>query len=156
MVHNWQKIESRCHKILLGMQNGFVYLFPNIQNQFLWFCQTRQFRKKVIFLKRPHSSVKIEELHRKPKIYTSCLVRYLKIYTKNPEWIIWLIWAIVGQYTDKMTQKCVKNESFCPCSDTLWLKWVKWFTRGFQWSFLSLKNNGSILKQIVWGTQKWY
>ena len=53
--------------------------------------------------------------------------------TEKPEWIIWLIWTIVGQYTDKMTQKCVKNESFCPCSDTLWLKWVKWFTRGFQW-----------------------
>ena len=32
-----------------------------------------------------------------------------------------------------MTQKCVKNESFCPCSDTLRLKWVKWFIRGFQW-----------------------
>ena len=28
--------------------------------------------------------------------------------------IIWLIWAIVGQYTDKMTQKCVRNESICP------------------------------------------
>ena len=25
-----------------------------------------------------------------------------------------------------------KMRSFCPCSDTLWLKWVKWFTRGFQ------------------------
>ena len=53
-------------------------------------------------------------------------------HTEKAKWIIWLIWAIVGQYTDKMTQKCVKNESFCPCSDTLWLKWVKWFTRGFQ------------------------
>ena len=50
-----------------------------------------------------------------------------------PEWIIWLFWAMMGHYTDKMTQKCVKNESFCLCSDTLWLKWVKWFTRGFQW-----------------------
>ena len=38
-----------------------------------------------------------------------------------------------------MTQKCVKNESFCPCSDTLWLKWVKWFTRGFQCGFMFLK-----------------
>ena len=65
-----------------------------------------------------------------------CLRWVIKIQshkcTEKPEWIIWLIWAIVGQYTDKMTQKCVKNESFCPCSDTLWLKWVKWFTRGFQ------------------------
>ena len=25
----------------------------------------------------------------------------------------------MGQYTDKMTQKCVKNESFCPYSDTM-------------------------------------
>ena len=57
---------------------------------------------------------------------------------RRPEWIIWFIWAIVGQYTDKMTQKCVKNVSFCPCSDTLWLKWVKWFTRGFHWGYFYL------------------
>ena len=25
-------------------------------------------------------------------------------FTEKPKWIIWLIWAIVGQYTDKMTQ----------------------------------------------------
>ena len=31
---------------------------------------------------------------------------------KKHEWIIWLIWAIVGQYTDKMTQKCVKMSLF--------------------------------------------
>ena len=37
---------------------------------------------------------------------------YLPPFTEKPGWIIWLIWAIVGQYTDKMTQKCVKNESF--------------------------------------------
>ena len=53
--------------------------------------------------------------------------------TEKPKWVIWLIWAIVGQYTDKMTQKYVKNESFCPCSDPLWLKWVKWLI----WVFLS-------------------
>ena len=60
-----------------------------------------------------------------------------RICTEKHERIIWLIWAIVGQYTDKMTQKCVKNESFCQCSDTLWLKWVKWFTWGFQcgWNY---------------------
>ena len=32
--------------------------------------------------------------------------------SEKPKWIIWLIWAIVGQFTDKMTQKCVKNEFF--------------------------------------------
>ena len=32
--------------------------------------------------------------------------------TEKPEWIIWLIWAIVGQYTDKMTQRCVKMSLF--------------------------------------------
>ena len=53
-----------------------------------------------------------------------------KHFTK-PEWIIWLIWAIVGQYKDKMTQKCVTNESFCPCSDTLWLKMSQMIHSGF-------------------------
>ena len=47
-------------------------------------------------------------------------------HTEKHKWVIWLIWVIVGQYTDKMTQKYVKNESFCPCSDTLWLKWLIW------------------------------
>ena len=57
----------------------------------------------------------------------------LPTYTEKPKWIIWLIWAIVGQCTDKLNDsKMCENESFCPCSDTLWLKWVKWFTRGFQ------------------------
>ena len=56
----------------------------------------------------------------------------MQSHTEKPEWIIWLIWAIVGQYTDKMTQKYVKNEFFCPCSDPLWLKWVKWLV----WVFL--------------------
>ena len=36
----------------------------------------------------------------------------IKMFTEKPKWIIWLIWAIVGQYTDKMTQKCVKMSLF--------------------------------------------
>ena len=31
---------------------------------------------------------------------------------KNPKWVIWLIWATVGHYTDKMTQKYVKMSLF--------------------------------------------
>ena len=31
---------------------------------------------------------------------------------KKPKWVIWLILAIVGQYTDKMIQKYVKNVFF--------------------------------------------
>ena len=57
---------------------------------------------------------------------TGSVNRDFKNYKEKPTWVIWLVWAIVGQYTDKMTQKYVKNESFCPCSDPLWLKWVKW------------------------------
>ena len=56
----------------------------------------------------------------------------VKWFTEKPEWVIWVIWAMVGQCTDRVTQKCVKNESFCPCGDTLWLGWVGWFTWGFQ------------------------
>ena len=40
--------------------------------------------------------------------------------------------SVHGQDDSKMS---VQNESFCLCSDTLWLKWVKWFTRGFQCIF---------------------
>ena len=36
---------------------------------------------------------------------------YFKWFTEKPEWVIWLIWAMVGQCTDRVTQKCVKNES---------------------------------------------
>ena len=60
-------------------------------------------------------------------------------YTEKPKWVIWLIWATVGQYMDKMTQKYVKNESFCSCSDPLWLKWVKWLIWVFLCSQFSLK-----------------
>ena len=31
--------------------------------------------------------------------------------TEKPKWVIWLIWAIVGQYTDIMTQKYAKKMS---------------------------------------------
>ena len=41
----------------------------------------------------------------------------------------------MGQYTDKMIQKYVKNVSFCPCSDPIWPKWVKWLI----WVFLCRK-----------------
>ena len=54
--------------------------------------------------------------------------------TENPEWIISLIWAIVCHYTDKKTHFSHIFESFCPCTDPLWLKWVKWFTRVLQWT----------------------
>ena len=43
----------------------------------------------------------------------------LYIYTENPEWIIWLIWAIVCHYTDKKTYFSHIFESFCPCTDPL-------------------------------------
>ena len=66
-------------------------------------------------------------------------------HTEKPKWVIWLIWAIVGQYTDKMTQKHVKNESFCPCSDPLWLKWVKWLIL----VFLCMLNEQELF--IIWG-----
>ena len=53
-------------------------------------------------------------------------------YTENPEWIFWLIWAIVCHYTDKKTNFSHIFESFCPCTDPpLRLKCVKWFTRVF-------------------------
>ena len=39
--------------------------------------------------------------------------------------------AIVCHYTDKKTHFSHIFESFCPCTDPLWLKWVKWFTRVF-------------------------
>ena len=69
---------------------------------------------------------------------------FFKIYTENPEWIIWLIWAIVCHYTDKKDSFSHIFESFCPCTDPLWLKWVKWFTRVFLCSFLfHLKNHHS-------------
>ena len=61
-------------------------------------------------------------------------------YTENPEWIIWLIWAIVCHYRDKKTLFSHIFESFCPCTDPLWLKWVKWFT----WVFLCRRNNSTI------------
>ena len=47
-------------------------------------------------------------------------------HTEKPKWVIWLIWAIVGHYTDKKTHFLHIFESFCPCTDPLWLKWVKW------------------------------
>ena len=65
------------------------------------------------------------------------------INTEKPKWVIW---AIVGQYTDKMTQKYVKNESFCPCSDPLWLKWVKWLILGFSVNWFISDWNKSCLK----------
>ena len=65
----------------------------------------------------------------------------------------------MGQYTDKMTQKCVKNESFSPCSDTLLLKWVKWFTWGFNNSHQrETVNHKSILfAKLVrqWKSKEW-
>ena len=83
--------------------------------------------------------------------------KHLDFYcnTEKLEWIIWLIWAVVGQHTDKMTQKCVKNESFCPCSDTLWLKWVKWFTRGFQWSEHCLLTHQHLCCLLIDSHLKW-
>ena len=59
------------------------------------------------------------------------LMLYNFIHTENPKWIIWLIWAIVCHYTDKKTHFSHIFESFCPCTDPLWLKWVKWFTQVF-------------------------
>ena len=56
-------------------------------------------------------------------------------YTEKPKWVIWLIWAIVGHYTDKKTHFLHIFESFCPCTDPLWLKWVKWLI----WVFLCTK-----------------
>ena len=53
-------------------------------------------------------------------------------YTEKPKWVIWLIWAKVGHYTDKKTHFLHIFESFCPCTDPLWLKWVKWLI----WVFL--------------------
>ena len=72
------------------------------------------------------------------KLFRSNLVIFMvkrqngRMYTENPEWIIWLIWAIVCHYTDKKTPFSHIFESFCPCTDPLcmlWLKWVKWFTQ---------------------------
>ena len=42
-------------------------------------------------------------------VYGNIMVPPIRQLIEKPEWIIWLIWAIVGQYTDKMTQKFVKN-----------------------------------------------
>ena len=43
------------------------------------------------------------------------MYQQLKYNTENPEWIIWLIWAIVCHYTDKKTHFSHIFESFCPC-----------------------------------------
>ena len=83
---------------------------------------------------------------------------------RKPKWVIWLIWAIVGQYTDKMTQKYVKNESFCPCSDPLWLKWVNWliwvflcylYMVGFFFFFFLCDNFLNIFKNRFFYQNKW-
>ena len=91
--------------------------------------------------------------------------------TEKPKWIIWLIWAIVGQYTDKMTQKCVKNESFCPCSDThygsnesndslgVFSDWWYWSIRGeiidIHWSIDYQQDvRGKVVGWLGWGDQK--
>ena len=50
----------------------------------------------------------------------------LPLHTEKPTRVIWLIWAIVGHYTDKKIHLLHNFESFCPCTDPLWLKWVKW------------------------------
>ena len=66
-------------------------------------------------------------------VYSSCLTLVIPSLFTNTEKPKWVIWAIVGQHTDKITQKLVKNESFCPCSDPLWLKWVKWLIWVYLW-----------------------
>ena len=53
-------------------------------------------------------------------------------------------WAIACHYTDKKTHFSHIFESFCPCTDPLWLKWVKWFTRVFLCSSLIQQN------EILW------
>ena len=44
-----------------------------------------------------------------------------------------------------------ENESFCLCSDTLWLKWVKWFTQGFQWWLYQTSSRGGGYKLTRFG-----
>ena len=65
------------------------------------------------------------------KIHDIKCVHHLAVFvqvchTEEPKWVIWLIWAIVGHYTDKKTHFLHIFESFCLCTDPLRLKWVKW------------------------------
>ena len=112
-------LRIHCQVIFISFTASYVDIIYNIYYVFVSVSGS-QAKAKACY-KNHYHSICIKTLCARPISYT-----------EKPEWIIWLIWAKVGQYTDKMTQKCVKNESFCPCSDTLWLKWVKWFTRGFQ------------------------
>ena len=66
-------------------------------------------------------------------------------HTENPEWIIWLIWAIVCHYTDKRTYFAHIFESSCPFTDPLWLKWVKWFT----WVFLCNVDLSHVIRSLA-------
>ena len=61
------------------------------------------------------------------------MICYNDHFTEKPKWVIWLIGAIVGHYTDKKTHFLHIFESFCPCTDPLWLKWVKWIIWVFVW-----------------------
>ena len=107
-----------------------MHLKPN-WSMFFVLSQNISILRKIIEhpeanFSRPRGSWVIDQ-----NVQNTVLINHLA-YTKKLKWVIWLFWAIVGQYMDKMTQKYVKNESFCPCSDPLWLKWVKWLI----WVFL--------------------
>ena len=69
------------------------------------------------------------------------LVNLGPIHRKNPKWVICLIWAIVGHYTDKKVSFLHIFDSFCPCSDPLWLKWVKWLIWVFLWYSLLYRSH---------------
>ena len=73
------------------------------------------------------------------------------LYTENPDpkWIIWLIRAIVGHHTDKKTHFLHICESFWPCTDPLWLKWVKWFTRVFLCTVSKWRPNNRFLFRVI-------
>ena len=43
-------------------------------------------------------------------------------------------------------------ESFCPCTDPLWLKWVKWFTRVFLCTILDFSWTNPTIKS---GSHPW-
>ena len=72
--------------------------------------------------------------------YTLVIKLFLLSYTENPEWVIWL----------KMTQKCVKSESFCPCSDSLWLKRVNDSLEVFCIMIFNWPMNGAIVRQCIY------
>ena len=74
----------------------------------------------IIYIYEPYIVFKLLDMEIRLKSF--------QIFTENPEWIIW---ALVCHHTDKKTHFSHIFESFCPCTDPLWLKWVKWFTQVF-------------------------